>query len=395
MGKQDKVALDTWSVRQAGRGSVGLFLSSRFVDHGAAPYTLAEMPVRLHGIEAAQKIPLAVLGELALAIVEVDPLTPGSIERLSQLIECAPSLPVIAAVAAPDVAVMRALVRQGVADVVALPIERNEAEQIALDVLARQAAKQEVSLCPMVSVVHANGGAGATTTATQLVARLGSLTETDRQAILIDLDVQFGAASDYLGLDRGNSILPLIGSSDRLDDALLHSILSERDDFAVLASPEDIVSLGSVDLDGLLATLDFIRGQHSVAVLDLPSNWSDWSLSLAAGSNLVLIVTELTIPSLRQAKRILELFDRVGVNRSNVRLVLNKVEKRLFSALKLEDAEQTLMCKALAALPLEPAIVSAQQQGQLIDEHARRSKYSQELTKLAAGVRAMIGEDDQ
>lgn len=390
MGSHDIVPVETWALRQSGNLAGGIFVSSEYLEGFASPQTrIGGVPMDVHPLQASDPLDKDRLAGLGLAVVEVRPDERRSVDRLIQLTGDLPDVGVIAAIAWPDVALVRTLVREGVADVVSLPLQQPELDQVVLDVLARR-ADREMKLCPMIAVVRANGGCGATTIATQLAGKLADDQWTAAPPLLLDLDVQFGTAAQYLSLDQGGSILDLLQSTERLDDALVDSIAASKDGFSVVAAPEEIVPLASVDIESLLNTVQFMRMHFGVLVLDLPASWTDWSLSLLSECDLVLMASELSLHSLGQAKRNLDLMGSIGIPRDKVRIVLNRVEKRLFGSIRPDDAERTLRAEVIAALPFDEAVTRVQQSGELIIRHARKSRYAQELAKLSESVRGTL-----
>lgn len=370
----------------------GIFASSDFLtDFSWAEATIGGVLMEVQAVHASAPLDKERLAALGLAVIEVRPDEQRSIERLISLTAALPDVAVIAAISTPDVALVRTLLREGVADVVSLPFDQAELDQVVLEVLARQ-ADRETKLHPLIGVVKASGGSGATTTATQLVSKLADDAWLGEPPLLVDLDVQFGTVAEYFSIDQSGSILDLLRSTERLDDALAHSIAVKKDQFSVVVAPKEIVPLETVDLDSLLNTVQFMRMHFGAVVVDLPPSWTDWSLSLLAECDLVLMVGELSLHSLRQARRNLDLMNSIGIPRQKVRLVLNKVEKKLFGSLRPEDAEKTLNCEVLAVLPHEEALAQAQQAGESIYQHARKSKYAKELAKLAESVRALVGD---
>nr|WP_166180961.1 P-loop NTPase [Altererythrobacter segetis] len=370
----------------------GIFASPDFLSQfSRTEIIIGGVPMEVQAVPASAPLDRDRLAALGLAVIEVRPDEQRSIERLISLTAALPEVAVIAAISMPDVALVRTLLREGVADVVSLPFNHTELNQVVLEVLARQ-ADRETKLHPLIGVVKASGGSGATSTATQLVGKLADNDWGGEPPLLVDLDVQFGTVAEYFSIEQSGSILDLLRSTERLDDALAHSIAIKKDRFSVVIAPKEIVPLETVDLDSLLNTVQFMRMHFGAVVVDLPPCWTDWSLSLLAECDLVLMVGELSLHGLRQARRNLDLMDSIGISRQKVRLVLNKVEKKLFGSLRPEDAERTLNCEVVAVLPLEDALGQAQQAGESIYQHARKSKYAQELTKLAESVRALVGD---
>ena len=75
----------------------------------------------------------------------------------------------------------------------------------------------------------------------------------------------------------------------------------------IIAAPRDIMPLELLTSDQLLAIVDLAAREFGTVLVDLPTNWTNWSLSLLARSDLVLLVTELRVPSLHRARRQLDL----------------------------------------------------------------------------------------
>ena len=337
--------------------------------------------------EAAEPVLAAEVRQAALLVIEVDPANPASIERLSRLHQALPQLPLIAAIPDAPVSLVRALVHGGVDDVLALPFSADELLEISLGVLSARSAQPQtaVRLAPMIAVVRSIGGCGATSIATNLAAALAERGKPGAKAVIADLDLQFGAVADLLSAHGNGTIADLLEAGTRLDDDLVRSIVRTSDDGVhVVAAPTDILPLESVDTDQLLRVLESLRRNFDVVVLDLPANWTNWALSACLAADVILLVTELSISSLRQAKRRLELFQSVGIPADRVEVVVNRFEKRLFRTIGLNDVAETLRHPALASIALdEPAVRASQDQGRLVRTIHRRSPFSTDIARLA------------
>lgn len=348
-------------------------------------------------LDAAKAIPQSVVDHASLVVVEVDPASPASIERLSAFARSHEDLPVIAAIPEASVALTRTLVREGVTDVIALPFDADELLDVALNVLAVRSSKAsaQAGLAPMIAVVRSIGGCGATSIATHLTAALGERGIRPGEAVVVDLDMQFGSVADVLSADGRGTIADLLDAGERLDDDLVRSVVRQTDDgISVIAAPSEITPLETIDTDQLLRVLEVLRKHFSYVVLDLPANWTNWTLSAAVSSNVVLLVVELSVTSLRQARRRLELFRSVGIPADHVAIVVNRVERRLFKAIGLDDVENTLHRPALASIALdEPTVSAAQDQGRLVTSLHRKSRFGSDIGRLADALRTgALGE---
>ena len=342
--------------------------------------------------EPSERIADRDMRSASLAVVEVDPNDPRSVERLVQLHRANASIPVIAAIPDLSVALVRTLVREGVADVISLPFASDELLDTALDVLANRSADpvSKVRLAPMIAVTRSIGGCGATSIATHLAAELAKQSAGQGHAAVVDLDLQFGCVADVLAAEGRGTISDLLDNGKLLDEELIRSVARRtQDDVAVIAAPDEIVPLESIETDQLLKVLEQLRRNYSHVVLDLPANWTNWTLSAAATANIVVLVVELSIQSLRQAKRRLDLFQSVGIPKSNIVVVVNRFEKRLFRTIGVEDVAETLHHPVTASIALdEPVVSTAQDQGRLVNALHRKSRFATGITRLAEALLA-------
>lgn len=344
-------------------------------------------------LDRAAPVPAARLARAAMLVIEVDPEDRASMQRIGHIRESRPNMPLVAAINGASVSLVRTLVRQGISDVVSLPFDPGELLQATLDAAATRESKPAAApraLAPLVAVARALGGSGATSIATQLAADLAANDTSGRGVVIADLDLQFGSVADYLGVRPRGSLTDLLDAPDRLDEELLRSIAAEADGgVSVIAAPDAIMPLEAVDVDGMLAAIKLLRQQYGYVVLDLPANWTNWTLSAALAADSLVLVVELTIASLRQAKRRLELFRSVGIENRNIQIVVNRVEKRLFRTIDLDDVERTLGHPALGSVALEsPALDAAQTQGRLVSELHRKSRFAADVARIGGLLRA-------
>lgn len=363
-------------------------LRAQIGERGAEGLSLVELG-------SGEALPPALARKASLLVVELDPGSAGSMQRLADLRRTVPGLPVIVALRDANVHTVRALLREGVNDVAALPFNYPELATQLLELAATADAERLVSspLAPKVLVARSTGGCGATTVTTHLAAALGAHEAFTRPGCLFDLDIQFGNVGAALGRSGRSTIIDLLEAGRRLDADLLHSVAIASDrHFDFIAAPEAITPLEAVDADKLLAVINLARRAYGWVLLDLPADWTNWTLSAALGSTDIILITDLSITGLRQARRRLDLFDSIGIPRERVRIVVNRVEKRLFRTIGVEEVQAALGHPVCATLAAEPAVLqSAQDQGLLAGEVNRRSKFAADIAALAETLRRNWG----
>ena len=353
-------------------------------------------------IEDANLVPLELHEEITdghllgagILVVQVDPAVPASMKRIERVHAMRAGLPLIVALDSADVRLVRTLVREGVADVVGLPLSPEELLQAAIAVMEVQAARDEthVGLAPLVAVTRSLGGGGATTLVTHLAASFADRDRAEPSVCIFDLDIQFGRVAEVLGLSPRRTLSDLLDAGARVDGALLRSVVTPHSSgVAVVAAPQDIVPLESVDTELLRRAITLARREYDFVLLDIPSNLTNWNLSVLAEADSILMLVEQNLASLRQARRRLDLFASVGIDSRIVSVVVNRVERRLFGTISMSDVEQALRHDVLSGLHADGQNIGiAQDQGLLVNEVRAKSPYAADVDKLSDLLRQRL-----
>ncbi len=330
----------------------------------------------------------------AAAVIEVAETNQASIDRFAALAKG--DVPLVAAAYDPSLAFVRSLVRMGAHDVVPLPVELAELES-ALDPIRRQRASekstQRTGDARLVAVIKSEGGVGATALLGQLAMRFAAEEAPHgRETCLIDLDLQFGDAAFQLGLQPRLTLGDLIAAGTRLDGALLRATMTPHPSgLQVIAAPREILPLDSIGSDHLMTLISLARAEFATVFVDLPANWTNWSLSLLARADLILMVTQLSVPSLNRARRQLDLLAAQGFGEIELRLVLNRFEKKLFDRLSAKDAERALGRAPDFTVANDYATVSeAIERGVPLAEVRRKGPLARDMALLDAGVAKIL-----
>lgn len=384
ISEQINLASKEWVLDLKSR-SVLLVLSEAEMTSAALDAVDMPQQLLLSTFPADAEIPRAQIEQASMLVVEIKPELPASRERFAALRRLYPDLPVIAAIRNADLALVRTLVKEGVRDIVGLPLSHGELAKIISDVCRELEARgaAETRQGQLVSVLKSIGGVGATTVATHLASELAARNE-GRGVCLIDLDLQFGNAASYLGLSAQLSVADLLAAGSRIDGDLLRSVASKTDNgLNVIAAPVDIVPIESVNADQIMRIIDLARAEYDHVVLDLPTNWTNWTLSLVAVSDAIFLVAELSVASLRQAKRQLQLLDSQNIAGAHVNVIANRVEKKLFRTIDLASAAQALGHPIELSIHNDyPLVRAAHDQGVLIRAIRAKSKIAGDIENL-------------
>ena len=341
-----------------------------------------------------------ILKDLDILILDVDPHDAEEVAHLKRILETYfPDTPVVATAPEATLQDVRQLMHLGVVDFVPQPITREDLKS-ALDHAMRsqlatsQAAERQGSV---IAFLKAGGGAGASTLAVQSACLLASRNKSERGRVcLLDLDLQFGTGALYLDLDNRVGLANLLESPERLDPELLHSVMGQHEcGLDLLAAPRDMIALDALTPAVVEQCLKLARSEYGTVFLDLPEAWTTWSYKVIQGSDLVILVLQLTVAGVRQARRQIDTMRAHGLEDVPVKVALNRYEKSWGKSVDLKDAEKALGRKFDYFIANDYKTVSeALNQGVALSKIKKKTKVETSIQKMIDdAIRTITGEE--
>jgi pilus assembly protein CpaE len=297
--------------------------------------------------------------------------------------------PVIVITQRFEESVARSLMQMRVADFLVKPVSPVElvraCARVAKDA-KRSPAGDETTEAQIFTFLPAVGGAGVTTLAVQTaMLLLNSGARGKCTTCLVDLDFQHGACADYLDIEPRLNLSEIEPRPERLDRQLLEIMLSQHPSgLAVIAAPNRPAEMRSFDPDMVTRLLDLVSSHFDYVVFDMPRTWFSWTDSVLLGSNKLFIVSETTVPGLRQAKQLVNAIrERLG-DEPKPQVIINRFVGKMFSAgLRRTDIEQAIGDAFLACIPNDYALVrEAIDRGVPLDDIKKGNKITLQLKKL-------------
>lgn len=320
-----------------------------------------------------------------VVIIEVDGKDAQAVDTFERFCrDQAARLPVIGAVQDLDMATARSMLRAQAVDVVSLPLNPTDLLQAIEHGRERLAELRPATIRrngKVVSFVGALGGIGVTALATQA----GLIWSETHEVCLIDLDVQFGSAALYVNVRSQLSIADLIEAGERLDAELLRSVAEVHPSgMHVISSPPEILPLEALTPDFVSRLIDLAAEIYDVVLIDLPGAWVSWSLAALQKSDVIALVTGVSVAGIHQARRQLELLDANGLA-DRLRLVANQVSMPLFGHPDLSEAEKLLRRHfAYAVADDSQTMSTALDEGRRIGSVKMKSRLEKDLRYLVA-----------
>jgi pilus assembly protein CpaE len=338
-----------------------------------------------------------ITGDLTVVIIDLDAGRPEEMQALESLMLRTGLPPVVVVAQRFDADVARGLLQMRVADFLIKPVQPVELVRTCARV-ARSGAADTTTEAQIYTFIPAVGGAGVTTLAIQTALLLLNSGQRARPGTcLVDLDFQHGACADYLDLEPRLDLKEIEPRPERLDRQLLEIMLSHHaSGLEVIAAPNRPAEMRSFDPDMVTRLLDLVSSHFDYVVIDMPRTWFSWTDSVLLGSNKLFIVSEMTVPSLKQARGLVgAIRERLG-DGPQPQVIVNRFEQRMFDpGLKKSDLEQALGDDLAGTVPNNYRLVrEAIDRGVPLEEvkpgnnisiQLRKLMLPQQATKAAAG----------
>jgi pilus assembly protein CpaE len=317
-------------------------------------------------------------------IVDLDASRSEEMAALERFMLNGIATPVVVVTQGFDAEVARSLLQMRVADFLMKPVQPLELVRTCARVARSSGTTAKEA--QIYTFIPAVGGAGVTTLAIQTaLLLLNSGQRVQPSTCLVDLDFQHGACADYLDLEPRLDLKEIEPRPERLDRQLLEIMLSHHDSgLKVIAAPNRPAEMRSFDPDMVTRLLDLVSSHFDYVVIDMPRTWFSWTDSVLLGTNRLSIVSEMTVPSIRQAKALVAAIrERLG-DSQEPKVIVNRFEQRLFdSGLKKSDIEQALGSAFAGTIPNNYRLVrEAIDRGVPLDEVKAGNAITTQLKKL-------------
>lgn len=244
----------------------------------------------------------------------------------------------------------------------------------------------------IIVVTSHKGGAGSTTIAVNLTAALGELT--GERLALVDLGRPFPDVGNFLDQESPYSIADLIQNIATLDNSFVLRIMQPYGaNLSILHGPSDFKDQESIDLESLERIFSIMRPMYRFIVIDL-SHWLDeLFLKVMTEADILLMMTGLTIPDLRNLKKLWPFISDWNQEKRKIKIVVNRQDNS--SGIQMRDLEHILQLPAYATLPNDNAAVAqCLNQGTPLMNTAPRSKLWRSIKELASQIIKEVDGDE-
>lgn len=281
--------------------------------------------------------------------------------------------------------ILRAM-RAGAMEFLVKPVNAEEL-RIAIGKLQRARTARMAAGTPagkVVTVFSAKGGFGSTTIATNVATCL--VGTTDRPVVLMDMDLETGDVATFLNVTPEYTVMDLAQNIDRVDENFLKMSLAKHSSGVyVLAEPPSIEAAEHITASLIRQVLTVLKSMSSYVVVDAKKVFDDRLNAILDHSDLVILVTVLSVPALKNIRRALDIFRRLNYPKERIRIAVNRHIPN--GEISVHDAEKTLGTTISWTIPNDfNQVMSSINRGVPVAMSAPESEIGQLFVQMASEI---------
>lgn len=289
---------------------------------------------------------------------------PYGFQQVHRLVAAYPELGPIFAFETMSAELMQSALRSGARDTVAFGDGVAVAQSVGRvgELLAgvnaaplRVPAVAEIRNSPgrLIAVFSTKGGVGKSTIAINVAVAMARRSH-DR-VVIVDGDLQFGDVAVLLGMPPQNTVLDAASTVQFGDPAMLQPLLSRHESGVyVLPAPTDAMLGNPLSGQEMVGICDGLRSLAGYVIVDLPTVFDEYALTVLDAADEVLLVGAMEIPSIKNLKIGLSALDLQAIAGSKMHLVLNRANTQV--KLDVREIEQVLGMRAEFPIPTDIAV---------------------------------------
>jgi pilus assembly protein CpaE len=278
-------------------------------------------------------------------ILDMDASSVEDFEQLQKLKRMVgPACAVIVVTSNFSPAAARILIQLKVADFLVKPLQTSDLVRACNNAMKLPGEDHQVEP-QFLAFMPASGGVGNTVMTLEtahILNRYGR--KFGHTTCVVDLNFQHGSCAEYLDIEPRFDITEIENSPERLDRQLLDVMLSKHSSgLSVIAAPNQPSEMRTFKAALVVRLLDLVSAYFDYVVIDLPRIWFPWTETVIMGSNRLFIVADMTVPSIRHSRRLIEAVQQKTGSQVNAKVLVNRMDWRANAAgLNARDVEEAL-----------------------------------------------------
>jgi len=326
--------------------------------------------------------------DIALVSLDADP-TKG-LALVAKLTQDLPNCSVLVISSSQEGSLILQAMRNGAKEFLGFPLKLEDF-LAAIDRIKQTqsgpAGDGKVRSSQVITVAGVGGGVGCTSLAINLACVLA---QNERNGVAImDLDLALGDADVWLDIIPDYTIQDVAENITRLDYSLLKRSLTKHDCGAfLLPRPVQMDDATSINPEELRRVIALLKATFTHLVIDVSKSFGPLDLAVMEVSDVVLLVTQLDLPCLRNVVRIMQYFDQRDEFEGKIKVVVNRLGLEA-NQISLNKALETIGREVYWQIPNDYAVmVESRNNGVPLITEAPKAKLTKSIEQLAHSIDA-------
>ena len=299
-------------------------------------------------------------------------------EELDKLASvCDPSTQVVVLGDVDELSFYKKIVDMGVAEYILNPATTAQLEKIVnTEKLAKKPGNEKAD-AKIIAVVGTRGGVGASSIALNIAALLA---DKKHKTAILDLDPEFGTIPLMLDVEPSRGLVDALEKPERVDSLFLDRAMSKvNTHLFVLGAERAIGEVGKIHLDAIATIVALLKPKFEYIIIDV-SQIQEHEFQILKTSS-CLLVTELSIPGLRDTMRVNDLI-KEQLGNKDITIIANKTGLNKKFETPQKDFEQGLGRKIDLIMPYDADSYGYYDNGKVASIARKDAKFSKSLDQL-------------
>lgn len=298
---------------------------------------------------------------------------------------CEPDTKVIIVGNIDELSFYKELINMGVTEYLLNPLKVHQLERVTTPKpVVSEDKKEEKQLrnkadCRVISIIGSRGGVGASTISINLAKTFSAR---GYPTLILDFDPEFGVIPLLLDVEPSRGLIDALEKPERVDALFLDRVMTKVDEnMFVIGAEKNLSDISRINDKAAQTLLDLLRSRFAYVIIDIPRIEPNNHYMLQNSEN--ILVTELSIPGLRDTMRVYDLINDVLSNKK-ITLVANKtgINKKFETPIK--NFESGLGKKIDFTVPFEAEAYGYHNSGKALVESNKDAAFAKAIRQIAS-----------
>jgi pilus assembly protein CpaE len=241
----------------------------------------------------------------------------------------------------------------------------------------------------VIVVTGYKGGVGVTTVAINLAMAFGK--NANDKVALVDLGNPFPDIARFIDKEVSYSLYEAVGHGGNLDVSFLKKLMQPYDaNVDILNGYVDVGGTYRLETSSFKKIIATLRRMYDFIIIDLGQSFDQLYMEAMKQSDLVLIISGLSIADLKNIKATWPMFSEWGEGGIKLKVVVNRLNTG--NTIQIKSLEEIIRAPVFETLPSDyHLLMDAQFQGAPLAVTAPRAKLWHTIEALAEKIRQQLG----